>query len=106
MYLILCWSYLNHSSRSVGKKRGQKKNRILNRNSNILLKNRNEIIFPNRSALLSTQTQIRTAKNSWSQTRPLPHAPAMTDSCADVLPLLVGQTEESGGWTVTVCSSS
>ena len=25
MYLILCWSYLNHSLRFVGKKRGYKK---------------------------------------------------------------------------------
>src|SRR4029434_7112254 len=49
MYLILCWSYLNHSLRFVGEKKRIKKNRILNRN--ILVKNRNSIIFPNRSAL-------------------------------------------------------
>ena len=55
MYLILCWSYLNHSLRFVGeKKRIQKKNCILNRNRNILVKNRNYIIFPNRSALFQT----------------------------------------------------
>src|SRR4029434_8209322 len=36
MYLILCWSYLNHSLRFVGKKiRIKQKNRILNRNRNI-----------------------------------------------------------------------
>src|SRR4029434_11285208 len=60
MYLILCWSYLNHSLRFVGKKiRIKKKNRILNRNRNIWGKNRNSIISPNRSALLPNATASR-----------------------------------------------
>ena len=41
-FILFCWE----------KKRIQKKNRILNRNRNILVKNRNWIIFPNRSALI------------------------------------------------------
>src|SRR4029434_6138749 len=43
-FIMVCW----------GKKEETKKNRILNRNSNILVKNRNSIIFPNRSALVCT----------------------------------------------------
>src|SRR4029434_6112383 len=47
MYLILCWSYLNHSLRFVGeKKRIQKKNRILNRNSHYLCKKSQLDYFP------------------------------------------------------------
>src|SRR4029434_7906720 len=41
-FITFCW----------GKKEDTKKNRILHRNRNILMKNRNEIIFPNRSALV------------------------------------------------------
>ena len=40
-FITFCW----------GKKEDKKKNRISNRNRNILVKNRNYIIFPNRSAL-------------------------------------------------------
>ena len=49
MYLILCWSYLNHSLRFDGEKKEDKikRNCILNRNRNIGgEKNRNPIIFP------------------------------------------------------------
>ena len=47
MYLILCWSYLNNSLCFVGeKKRIQKKNRILNRNRNILVKKSQLDYFP------------------------------------------------------------
>src|SRR4029434_2440208 len=46
MYLILCWSYLNHSLRFVGEKKRIKKNRILNRNRNILVKKSQLDYFP------------------------------------------------------------
>src|SRR4029434_10490407 len=47
MYLILCWSYLNHSLGFVGgKKRIKKINRILNRNRNILVKKSQLDYFP------------------------------------------------------------
>src|SRR4029434_7741683 len=54
MYLILCWSYFNHSLHLVGKKKNKIKKRILNRNRNIGGINHNSIIFPNRSALVHT----------------------------------------------------
>src|SRR4029434_7196463 len=66
MYLILCWSYLNHSLGFVGKKkRIKKKNRILNHNRNILVKNRNSIILPNRSALVCDQDRFLSRSSSF-----------------------------------------
>src|SRR4029434_334056 len=51
----------------LGKKE-DKKNRILNRNRNILVKNRNWIIFPNRSALVNTTSK---PAGLWSRERQL-----------------------------------
>src|SRR4029434_6414247 len=52
---VLCWSYLNHSLRFVGKKkRIKKKSHIKSQSQYFGKKNRNLIIFPNRSALFES----------------------------------------------------
>src|SRR4029434_5397593 len=46
MYLILCWSYLNHFFTFCWEKKRIKKNRISNRNRNILVKKSQLDYFP------------------------------------------------------------
>src|SRR4029434_5616289 len=46
MYLILCWSYLNHSLRFVGKKRGYKKKSHIKSQSQYLGKKSQLDYFP------------------------------------------------------------
>src|SRR4029434_11306890 len=66
MYLILCWSYLNHSLRFVGIFFGIKqKNRILNRNRNYWGKKSQLDYFPKS---FSPNTHTHTHKHTHTHT--------------------------------------
>src|SRR4029434_3572006 len=58
MYLILCWSYLNHSLRFVGKKRGYKKKSHIKSQSQYFGKKSQLYYFP-KSFSPNTHTHIQ-----------------------------------------------